>query len=161
MKFSKTVIASALLTFSAQVCFAVPVVVGYDYSIVGAEFERVQAPSFATIADLDGYQISAGGVSFSIASSQIVTFADFGLTGINAFSLTGIDESLAIDPNDPSGFPIGVSLLNINNGTPSLTSDPITFDPDVAIVPLPAGLPLLLTSLGGFMLMRKRRQSVS
>jgi len=104
---------------------ATTISVGYTYSVTNAEFESIVAPAFAVIPDSDGYIISVGLTSFDIHPGEDLSFADFGLSGVQAFDLTGIDQSLALDPNNALAFPLGVSLQNVS-GPFQISQDPIT-----------------------------------
>lgn len=123
-----------------------PVAVGYEYEIVDGigAFASIIAPSLASVADLDGYFVTVGGVTVSLAAGQVIDFLTvFGLNP-TAFTLSGIDLSLLLDPTDPSAFPLGVSFTQGEAFSVSMT--PLTEDVSTAI-PLPGGLALYLGAL--------------
>lgn len=130
---------------------AATITVGYSYSVTNAFVASVTSPSFAAVGDLDGYTLTAFGSDYLLASG--VTFDVFASTGrldLTAFTITDIDPSLALDPNDPFAFPIGLLFSNIT-GPLLVDATPITITTP-ASVPLPASLPLLgvtLAALGG------------
>lgn len=121
-----------------------PVTVGYEYAATGGLFDSIVAPSLATVADLDGYFVTVNGTTVALASGATLDF--FSTFGLNpdAFTLTGIDTSLVIDPTDPLGFPLGVSFINTSFST-TVSVTPITVD--TAQVPLPASLWLFGSAL--------------
>ncbi|MEM7267990.1 MAG: choice-of-anchor L domain-containing protein [Pseudomonadota bacterium] len=130
-----------------------PVAVGYDYSIENAEFATVMAPSNATIPDTDGYTIMVNGVSVDINPGETLTFSDVTGDPVTNFSLSGIDPSLLLDPNDPLAFPLGTTFQNVT-GDVAIEQDPQ--EVEVGEVPLPAGLPLYLGALGLLWFVRRR-----
>lgn len=141
-----------------------PVAIGYTYTVEDAEFAAIQAPTFFTIADADGYQIDLVGVDettvfdlidltpdglLRLAPGQTLDIAGLGVT---EFVLSGIDASLMLDPDDPLAFPLGVALENVTPGaSPTITQ--------VATIPLPGGLPLYLGALGAFFAIRRLRRA--
>lgn len=138
-----------------------PVAVGYTYTVTDAEFSMIQAPSLATIEDIDGYQIdfidiSGQARSFDLGAGELLDVSIFGVT---EFVLSGIDVSLSLDPNDPLAFPLGVALQNVdpNGPTPTITQAALT--EDVQVIPLPGGLPLYLGALGAFFAIRRFRRA--
>lgn len=134
-----------------ETIFIDPVVaVGYVYEVEGAEFASVTAPSFAAVADPDGYELVVGRQVVSIASGETIAFSSLGLTGVTEFVLRGIDTDLLLDPTDDLAFITGVALVNVT-GNVTITQDPITLDiPDgnPNAVPLPAAGWLLLAGFG-------------
>ena len=133
-----------------------PVSVGYVYTVEDAEFAQIQAPSLATIPDLDGYQILADGQVFDLLAGEIL---DISGLNVSEFTLLGINPALQLDPDNPLAFPLGVSLQNIAQGIlPTITQEALTEEfPPTSAVPLPGGLPLYLTALVGFLAFRRFR----
>ncbi len=138
-----------------------PIAVGYEYEIDTNAFDEIIAPSLATVADLDGYTITAGGVSVALAAGATLDLvAAFG-SAVTAFSVTGIDPALMLDPANPLAFPLAVGFETVT-GTMSVTVTPIVIDDDpMAPIPLPAGLSLYLgaLALGGGAALRRRRRA--
>lgn len=141
-----------------------PVSVGFEYDLTGpGTFSLIQAPSLATVADITGYTINIGGDMIDISAGQLIDVSSY---GANSFTLTGIDEALMLDPDDPLAFPLGIAVDGADLST-FLTIDPIEVDFDPGggngVVPLPAGGLLYLTGLaiGGFALRRRSRKSES
>jgi hypothetical protein len=132
---------------------------GYTYTVTGAEFDSVTAPTFAAVADADGYRLlfSSGGNDFdyALASGEMFNFGANGFSGLTSFSITGIDTNLALDPNNSNAFVTGISFENITGSNVIMSQTPIRFDTDINAVPAPATLSLLLTGL--VLVMRKRR----
>ncbi|QIE55947.1 VPLPA-CTERM sorting domain-containing protein [Pikeienuella piscinae] len=135
-----------------------PVAVGYEYEVSGgAEFSTVTAPSLATVADIDGYLITVGAQTALIAAGQTLDFFD--IFGLNPtfFTLTGIDESLMLDPLNQLAFPTGVSFTTSTFQT-VVTMTPIT--ENMNAVPLPASMLLYLGGLAGIGFVARRRRMV-
>lgn len=133
-----------------------PVSVGYTYDLTGGAtgFASIVAPSLATVADLDGYLVTVGGTTVSLAAGASLDFlATFGVQPLS-FTLSGIDPALALDPNNQLAFPLGVSLTGVG-GTVTVTQTPITVN--TSPVPLPAGLWLMMTGLGILPVLRRRK----
>jgi hypothetical protein len=135
-----------------------PVAVGYFYEAFGgALFTGVLAPSLASLADLDGYTITAGGMSIDIAAGELLDFSDWLGFDVASFTLSGIDPLLGLDPVDPAAFPVGVLMSGLSSQT-IIEITPVTAD--VAPIPLPAGIGLYmlgLAGLGGFAVSRRNR----
>ena len=145
------------------------IAVGYVYTIEDGEGNKqaiagVQAPSFDDVADSDGYLVTfvAGGVEYTVEidSGEKLLFADVpNVDGVvTEFSLTGIDESLMLDPENPTVFQTGI--FSGVSGQFFLTQTPITkFVPDesdVSPVPLPLPAAMLLSGLVGLGLLRRK-----
>ena len=138
------------------------IAVGYTYTVTGAEFSSVTAPSFASVADADGYTLTVGATVVSLASGETYLFGD----GVTEFMLTGIDESLALDPTNGLAFVTGVGLFDFTGDEIRILQSPIITDvgggggggggPDV--IPLPAPLLLLGTGILGLGALRRRRR---
>ncbi|WP_136635330.1 VPLPA-CTERM sorting domain-containing protein [Pseudooceanicola onchidii] len=136
-----------------QLIFIDPVIsVGYTYEVEGSTFASVKAPTFDAVADPDGYILTIDGLEQSIASGQEIFFGP----GVTSFTLTGIDPTLGLDPDDIMAFVTGISLGQ-NAGGATVTQTPITIDTDTPAVPLPASLVFVLSGLGGLGLMRRRK----
>lgn len=125
-----------------------PVSVGFEYEIEGGPaFETVTAPSLATVADLDGYFINAGGDSIALAAGATLDFLDIFGFNPTSFTLTGIDPFLMLDPADAAAFPLGVSLT-AQTGSTIITVTPITEEFETGVVPLPGAAFVYLGALG-------------
>lgn len=97
------------------------------------------APARADLFQVDATHAAAG---------EVVNFADAGLTGVQTFSVTGISESLALDPTDETAFALGIAFANGSEPQPVTVSQvPITIDPAARAVPLPLWA-LIAASLG-------------
>ncbi|MGO4892773.1 hypothetical protein [Flavobacterium sp. W21_SRS_FM6] len=149
---------AADITVGETIFFDPIISTGYTYTVTGAEFDSVTAPTFAAVADADGYRLlfSSGGTDYdyALASGEMFNFGDNGFFGLTSFSLTGIDPNLALDPNDINAFVTGIAFENITASTVGMSQTPITFDTDINAVPAPATLSLLLL---GLVLIVKRR----
>lgn len=128
---------------------------GYTYEVTGAAFGSVQLPSFATVPDSD-YTVLVGGNSYAVTSGQILDFTTLFATPIYTFQIVGIDQSLALDPLNPGAFNTGISVVDVVSASVLVTQTPITFDTGPAAVPLPAAFWLLLSAVGGLVLVRRR-----
>ncbi|MEM9437020.1 MAG: choice-of-anchor L domain-containing protein [Pseudomonadota bacterium] len=139
-----------------------PVSVGFEYDAGTAQFATITAPSLATVADLDGYFVEVAGFSAqALAAGE--TFDFFAAFGVNptSFTLTGIDPDLGLDPADTTAFPLGVSFTSaLTGGAVSIT--PVTVNvggggTQPPPIPLPASSLLLMASLAGFGIVRRRK----
>lgn len=124
------------------------IAVGYIYTVEGADFACVTAPTFGAVPDPDGFTLVTGGQTFDIASGEQLVFADLNLFDVTTFALQGIDVGLRLDPEDTLAFVTGVSFANAT-GDVSVTQTPDTvFVDDATVIPLPAAAWMLLGGLG-------------
>lgn len=139
--------------FVTDVIWIDPVVaVGYTYTVTGADFFSVVAPSAVAVPDADGYTLTFGGTSIALAAGATYTFAP----GVQSFTISGIDAALMLDPTSPLAFPTGVSLTNFTNTSVVVTQTAIEAEIG-GEVPLPASLWLLGGAVAGLGLTRRRR----
>ncbi|WP_135505223.1 VPLPA-CTERM sorting domain-containing protein [Roseovarius aestuariivivens] len=151
-----------------SLCLAAPiqaatVVTGYTYEITPAttEFATVQAPSFFTVPDSDGYYLTVGSTTVGLGSSEELDFLTTFGSNPTVFQISGIDPALQLDPADPLAFPLGVSLTRAAFSI-TISITPITQNYGTStVIPLPAGLPLLLTGLGGLAWLRRRQKKAA
>lgn len=129
------------------------VAVGYDYALsdLGSPaFQSVELPSVGdnlfTLSLWNGSQWTAAGTLQSGAANA----HDFGLDGVRAFRITGIEVSAALDPTNTSAFVTGLSFAG--TGLVNMTQTPIT-----AAVPEPATYALLIFGLAALGLGTRRR----
>lgn len=126
------------------------IAVGYTYEIIGAEFDKVGAPSFAAVADADGYVLTFfDGVDFvEVLLDPEEMYAFDTSLSITEFTITGIDTALMLDPDNALAFVTGVAYRDATSLTITVTQTPIREDlHGVGAVPLPAGMVLMVTSL--------------
>jgi hypothetical protein len=127
-----------------------PVIVGFDFDVTGASFGAIQLPSFATVPQVGPYELSLfDDVLLDFTFESLLSpgdLFDFAPGGVDQFRITGINESLMLDPSDPLAFPIGVSFMNITSD-PIFNGDPIV--ENIAMVPVPATFALFGLGLAG------------
>ena len=115
-----------------------PIAVGYEYAVTGADAAAITLPPLSSVNDPDGYTVTVGATTIEAAPGEVVRFADAGLTGVQAFSVTGINEALALDPTDETAFALGITFANGSAGQSVTVSQvPITIDTAARAVPLP------------------------
>jgi len=137
------------------------IAVGYTYSLSGSgEIKGIMAPTLSAVNDPDGYTITVNGVVFDIDPGEYIAFVDEGVVGpVTELLLTGIDQSLMLDPLDSTTFVAGFSYFG-QDSTSVFSQQAIIVDTDaIAPVPLPAGLPMVLAgfaALGGLALRRRK-----
>lgn len=134
-----------------------PVSTGFVYELTGTgTFATIVAPSLASVADLDGYFVTVGGNTVSLAAGgSLDLLATFGLSSITSFTITGINPSLGLDPLDGMAFPLGVSFIGLGPNS-FITQTPIV--ENTSPVPLPAAGWLMLAGIGGLAVARRRRK---
>lgn len=137
------------------------IAVGYTYEIEGGgEFSKIAAPSTDTVADTDGYTVSMTLPTGEVVSFTLMPGEEKELpTGITRLVLTGIDPSLMLDPLDNSTFVTGFLLAGSTEST-SLTQTPLVVDSEsLSSIPLPPGALLMLSGLGLFGFVARRRRT--
>lgn len=144
----RTLLAAAALTLGSATA-GLAATTGYSYTATNAQFGSIIAPSFAAVADVDGYTVTVGLTDFALATGATLNLP----VPTSQFTLTGIDLALNLDPNNPLAFPLGLGFVNVT-GPISFSFDPITTTP----VPLPAGGLLLTTAFGGLMAFQRRKK---
>ena len=131
-----------------QTYFIDPVVaVGYDYRIGAGNpsFASVVLPAGIGDGRYDIFGLGAGGGATLLADDwaggSVFSFAG---AGVDAFRVTGIEASAALDPADVTAFVTGLTFSG--SGLFTGTQTPITLD--VAAVPEPETYALMLLGLG-------------
>lgn len=134
----------------AGMASAMPIMVGVDVEVSGASFSDITMPSFASVPQVGSYELLLFDdvlLDFTFESllvpGEVFNFAP---GGVDRFRITGINESLMLDPLNPLAFPLGLSLINIVS-FPDVNIDPIVVN--VGRVPLPATLALFVCGLAG------------
>lgn len=136
----------------------VPTATGFTYSLDPG------APNFASLViprPLSGgqgtFDVLFNGMMKVLGIGETLNFGDFVTGGVSSFTISGIDPKENVAANEP--FVVGLtfvsgsfrSTLKVN----AITGSP---NPNQGTVPLPAGLPLLLTAMGGLAVLRRRRR---
>ena len=76
---------------------------------------------------------------------------------MTSFTLSGIDPTLGLDPNNPQAFVTGISLGAFTQTAARVTMTPMTAN--VSAVPLPATGWALMAGIGGLAALRRRRRA--
>lgn len=137
------------------------VATGFKYSLgFGAEnFASLVLPTMLPFSQSEfdlSFDYTGGSFLGSIGLGETFDFLAYDVPGIKEFTLFGIDISEMVDPTDP--FVVGLTFVAGGFET-VLSIEAITVNTDSgppAPVPLPAGLPLLLSGFGGLFLLRRR-----
>lgn len=116
---------------------------GYDYRTGAGDpnFQSVELPTGIGDGLYDLYTFDGLGDPVLQAHDLAGgTVFDFGLGGVDAFRVLGIELSAMIDPTDVTSFVTGLTFTGAGDFTGTQT-------PLVAAVPEPSGAPLLVTEL--------------
>lgn len=136
-----------------------PVAIGYIIEVTGAEkFATATMPSGFGDDKYDIFWDDAGtwvplGEFNASDLIDFLTLAD--PSGVAKFKIEGIEASAGVDPNDPLGFPVGVTFTGA--GTFNVNMSPIT-NSVPATAPEPATFALLGAGLAGMGALRRRRK---
>jgi hypothetical protein len=140
------------------------IAVGYDFvssvQITAAQFEFLgDSEYFISFNDASGGLITQ---AFTPGLGNFFDFTSYVTGGVFAFSVTGIDESLLLDPTSTTAFKTGL-LFNITGPTTiNISQTPITIDVGGA-VPEPATWAMMIAGFGivGAGMRRRRTATVS
>jgi len=104
------------------------IAVGYDYTVTSGT-NLITSAIFPVLAgDTDGYEIYAlgditpGGLLGTVLGGQTFTFA----TPVKGFSLRDIEETLNLDPDNPTAFVTGLTFATGDALTMSQTPVTVT-----------------------------------
>lgn len=122
-----------------------PIAVGYQYKVSGAQIVAITAPSAQTVADADGYNMVAYGKNWAMPPLQPGQRYQFPSPVLHIL-VNDIDAALALDPNDPQAFALGLELTT-PTGLVTIEQTPQVVDsgPDwqvgpAVVVPVPGTL---------------------
>ena len=138
------------------------IAVGYTYVLEGpGSIDQFMAPTLAAVNNPNDYTIiMPDGTEFTLSPGAVIDFVQEGFSDVTTFQITGIDESLMIDPDDATTF-VGGFLFNGTGQGSSISQTALIIDTDApSAVPLPAGVWLMLTGLAGLGV-ASRRKSVA
>lgn len=107
-----------------------PVAVGYEFEIdlesTGA-FESILIPTPLGAGDNE-FLLEAQGASTPLFAGVAVEFSSLSSDPVRAFTVSGIDVSEALDPDDPGAFVSGLTFVPGTDEDVSFTMIPITID---------------------------------
>ncbi len=131
--------------------------VGYDYTVTGSTFTAIELP----VEGDNCYNLIVAGVVYhdcdpttpetELLGGVLHDLTDISPTGLSALTVTGIEISAALDPNDPLAFVTGFQFASAGNVV--VTQAPIT-----VFVPAPGTLFLAGAGLLGLMACRRKKQ---
>jgi len=115
-------------------CYIDPIVaVGYTFQIEGgpdARFGAIVVPPQIELTDTD-YVLNFEGHSVSLTAGVLYRFTDVVPDGVSGFSLSGIDTTELLNPEDPAAFVTGVQFVGAGaSGDFSFTMVPLVEDTD-------------------------------
>lgn len=122
-----------------------PIATGYDYTVSGAKFTSVTAPSLASVNDPDGYflQFPGQGIpAVQLQAGQTHTLPQ----QVSAFQIAGIDPALQLDPSDQAAFRLGIEL-STPTGAVQITQKPRTNQPPPPPAPKLFGTDVTIMSM--------------
>lgn len=122
------------LIVARSTCYIDPIVaVGYAYQIEGepdARFGAVVVPPQIDLADTE-YVLEYEGQSTPLSAGVLFRFTNEYPDGVSGFSISGIDASEQLDPEDPAAFVTGVQFVGAGAGGDfSFTMVPLLEDTD-------------------------------
>ena len=122
---------------------------GLSYSITkgGPNFMSIIVPT-QDLGGLSMFDVVFGGFTQTIGFGEAIDFSSFVTGGVSKFDILGTGGATSFTGDFVAGFTFA------SQGSVALDIAPAS--QSVAPVPLPAGLPLLLTGLGGVILLRRR-----
>jgi hypothetical protein len=140
-KFDMAVVAGQTYFIDPEVA------VGYDYKVGAGDpnFRSVLLPTGIGDGLYDVWGLDANGQQTVLLADDLaggVNF-DFGLLGVSAFRVLGIEVAAGLDPANTTAFITGLSF--VSSGRFSGTQTPITVNTDV--VPEPSSLALVALAL--------------
>lgn len=125
---------------------------GYHFEMSGfgeANFASVVVPNPLPGGD-SSFMVSFDGYTAPLEAGVPFDFTATVPGGVPEFTITGIDDTEALDPNDPSAFVTGVTFVNAFNGDIVMT--PLTDtggDTTPPVLDLPADITTVATSADG------------
>ncbi len=130
------------------------VAIGYDFIVnSGPNFQSVILPDIG-----DGlYDIYDSLDNLLAGAFPFGTPFDFGVGGISAFKVLGIEAGAGLDPNDPLAFVTGLTFAGV--GQVNMNMNPITEGQDDATVPEPATILMVSAGLAAVLRQRHRRRA--
>ncbi len=124
--------------------------------ITGGTFEF---PEFSSVLQVNSNTFWNTGISVNtveISGSQTVGFGGFDL---NDFGISSGESVYGMQIDTTGGPDMNSFVLSAEN--PDDFGDPLSPSPNLSVVPLPAGLPLLLTTLGATAVFGRRRKKAA
>lgn len=142
--FTRILLVLLFTGWSASV-YSKTISIGFEYEVVGdGAVTSMLLPNFAVVQQVGPYQLQLfDNMSGSFTLESLLgpgELFDFEPMGVKLFRIIGINESLMLDPDNASAFPLGLTTIGFSHTT-ELNVTALT--KEITEVPVPAMFSLL------------------